>query len=758
MNNSLKYNTESKDRWSSIPLGNGKIGALVQATSNSDLIYLNEDTLWSGDVFDWQNKTAINHLQKTRDLIDAGKYKKAQKESDEMLGVFGQAYMPMARLHIDYKNIDICTDFIRTLDMEKAICNTNFFTNNAEIKREYFVSHEYNALLIKIKSEKAISADFLLESLLKFKTENTNNGLILFGKAPYFVNCYNGDGKNNRYKENVVYEENKGIHFCVKLNIQTDGEIMNNESGECSVLNAKEIVVFVSSANNFKDYKTPIEKSDIDYFSICKKAIDRAVLDGYEKIKTVHTKDFSSFFNRCGIDLGDIPIGIFTPDMFGKNIKPQSAALYFAYGRYLMISSSRKGTEPANLQGIWSTELIPMWAANYTLNCNVQINYWLAEIANLSECHLPLIEMTKELVDDGRKTATYNYNCRGWLAHHNSDLWRITTAMDGNSLWAIWKMGGAWLCCDMFEHYLFTEDKQFLSEIYPVMKECALFFVDFLTENNEGNLVVTPSVSFENSYKTWRGKFYITNDALEDKLIITELFNNTRKAAHILNLDDDYCEVLKEKLNKLSPAKIDKKTGQIVEWHKYFEPVNPAQLAPLWGIMPGTSMDEAKNPELYNACKKLFYTRKPWVNDNCGSWMGAWPTNLAARFKDGETAWFIIKKHLSEEIEENLACNFMTGWECDGNFGVAAGIVEMLIQSHRDYIEILPALPQEWKNGYVHGLCARGGFELDFKWKDGKLTELLIFSKLGNKCNIMINGSKKMCIDTQKNKKYSIKL
>jgi len=725
-----------------IPIGNGTLGGMVYGGIKSDTIKINEETLWSGGPRDLQNHKAIKYLPEIRQLLLDGKNKKAEKLINKtMLGEYNESYMPMGDLVINSNPRGKAENYRRQLDLEKGIVTTNYSINNIEYKKEVFASFPDKAIVVKISASKKGKLNFTtsLTSLLKHKLKVRGNQVILSGNAPkHAYPDYLG-------KIPPVYEDGQGMRFQMNLLVRNKGGVVKHESDKLAVINADEVELILTAATSFNGFdKNPVTEGK-DYKAICEKRIADLEKQDYKELKSRHIKDYSELYGRVSLNLGESAMDTLPINERIKNYKPDKdpelTSLYFQFGRYLLISSSRPGkfAQPANLQGIWSRLLQPGWSANWTLNCNAEINYWGVEIANLSECHLPLIELTKELSVDGAKTAKNMYGAGGWIAHHNADIWRTTSPVGGSGLWAIYQVGSAWLCHHLWEHYEFTLDKEYLHEVYPVMKGAAQFYMDNLQRDEDGFLVTNPSESFENLYKKPDGTTgWACVGATQDMQIIRDLFQNCKLALAELNIDKEFDAKLDDYLSQLLPMRISPTTGRLQEWKDDWKSANrnSGQVAHGWGLAVGNQISPRETPELAEAFTKTLEYRKPWETNECGSWTGSFSAKFWARLEDGQMLQTVFDKHFEQAIFPNLTSNFRGLWEIDGNLGIMSAIAEMLLQSHTGEIVLLPALPSKYPKGEVKGLRARNGFEVDIKWENNELVEAVIYSEHGEECKV----------------------
>ena len=697
------------------PIGNGSLGGMIYGTPKKETICLNEETIWTGKkLYSRDKKEGYKSLTKLRKLLFDGKYIEAEKLVGKKLltkrfptGTF--TYQMLAKLFIERPGFDNVTNYKRELDLNNSVVNTLFEKDGIKYNTKYFSSFPDKVIVIKYTADKKKSINFLAS--IK-RSENT--------KIDLTDNCIH-------FSEQLG--NGIGVKFHSFVNFEVKGGKSYIDNGKIVISKANEVIIRIVAASNYRGGNPE---------QICMQNLKRSLSLSYNKLLKKHINDYRSLFTRLDIQLSNNNGDDLPTDKRLEKVKNGIADNYlteleYQFGRYLLISSSRPGTLPTNLQGIWVEGFRPPWNADYHININIQMNYWLAEKTNLSECHLPFLDFIGDLREMGRITAKETYGCRGFVAHHTSDAWHMTAGF-GRARYGMWPMGAAWCCEHIYSHYAFTEDKEYLKNYaYPILKEASQFFVDFLVPDPETGLLVSgPSVSPENSFYDRNGKMAtISMGPTMDKEIIFELFNNCISASKILNIDKDFRDTLQNKIAQMSPIKIGK-DGRIMEWDKDFKEYEPGHrhISHLYALFPSNQISKTNTPKLFEAAKKTIEYRLSHGGGQTG-WSRAWIINFWARLLEPEKAYqnvlaFQKKSILPNLIDENPVV------QLDGNFGIVSGITEMLMQSQDNEVNILPALPQEWATGSIRGLLARKGFQVDIKWKNNKLEYLTIHSKLGN--------------------------
>ena len=743
MKNKLWYTKPATEWVEALPLGNGRLGSMVFGQISKERIQLNEDTLWTGKPTKNEvNQSVLLDFQEARKLILKGEYKKGEKLiNKKLLGPFSESYAPMGNLYLDFGENIKYEKYVRELDLEKAAVTVKYNVEDVEFIRTVIISKPDDSLIIRLKASKSgminFSANF--DSLLKYKInfEIVNNvcALVLNGKAPiHAVPSYEND------ENPIIYDEEgkEGMNFKILLYPEVLNGKLSIEHGKLKVEAADEVVVKIVAHTSYNGYENEPGLQGKDVNVLCTNSINKLINKTYEKIYLDHIKDYSELFNRVDFQLESTDEAQYKPtderiNRFKEgNNDLDLFTLYFQYGRYLLISSSRPGTQPANLQGIWNEDLRPAWSSNYTTNINVEMNYWPAEVCNLSECHEPLFRMIKEISHTGSDTAKYHYGCKGWTANHNVDLWRLTTPVAKSAEWGYWPMAGAWLCSHIWEHYEFTIDKQFLKEMYPIMKGAAQFLIDFLIETEEGYLVTCPSTSPENNFITkYREKCSVSIASTMDMTLCRNLFGNCIKAINVLKKDFDFADELSNIINKLYPYKIGKH-GQLQEWFKDFDEFETGHrhLSHLFGLYPSNELKYK-----FESAARVSLERRLENGGGHTGWSCAWVISLFARLKDSKKAYEYLKILINKLTFINMF-NVCPPFQIDGNFGGTAAIAEMLLQSNDNSIKLLPALPIEWKKGYIKGLKARGGFEVDIYWQESSVKNIKVRASSDGICKI----------------------
>lgn len=740
------------EKWiEAMPVGNGRLGAMVFGGVDTERLQLNEDTLWSGGPHVYDNPQALEHLEEVRALIKRGQLRKARKLSDKyLLGAppFQQAYQPLGNMYIYFDHKESPTEYLRELDMDKAIVRVRYRLGRVRFTREVFASCPDQVIAIRLEADTPakLSFEVAMDSPHPYSIRRPQDGILsMVGEL--------GPHKGARL---MAPWEGDGLKFEAGVRIVIKGGKFHPAQNRLRVENADSALLLYTAATSYKNY------TDItgDPAAACEGYLSTAAAKSYEQLREAHIKDYHGLFGRVQLDLGGAEAArLPTDERLDAVINGAEDDLFvaqcFHFGRYLLISCSRAGTQPANLQGIWNKNMHPAWGAKWTLNINAEMNYWPAETCNLAECHEPLLRLVEELRAPGRATAGIHYNCRGFVTHHNTDLWRGTAPVDRTST-GMWPMGAAWLSRHLWEHYDFSRDTEYLKRAYPTIKEAAEFFLDYLIEDENGYLVTCPAISFEQGFLRPNGSHgRLCMGPTMDMQILRDLFSHCIEAGEILNIDKTFRQTMTSMRSRLVPTRINEKTGRIPEWSDDREPhsASTGQIAQLWGLNPGDQITPWATPALAAAAKKsLIYRDVPKL----GSWISGTRLNFAARLGEAELAYETLYRHMRGHVASSLMSFFTSDvFQIDGNMGVTAGVAEMILQSHSGLINLLSALPAAWPEGHVRGLRARGGFELDINWKHGKLTEAILRSRAGNSCRIHYSG-KTIELDTDRDRTYRL--
>jgi len=733
----LWYDKPAADWNAALPIGNGTLAAMVFGGPAVERLQLNEGTVWAGSPNNNINPEALENLPKVRELVFANKNLDAMNLASAKIMSntnFGMPYQSMGDLYINFPGHNTYTGYVRDLNIANATASVKYTCKGVTYTREYYSSLTDSVLVVRLRASKpkSISCNLYMSTPhQKYQISDLDGMLTLTGTTE-------------------THERQTGkVRFITQVKPLLKNGRSFVKDNVFFIDKADEATIYISMATNFVNY----HDISADEVEKCTRILNRAYGKEFDKLKARHVAAYQKLFNRVSLDLGTTPQALKPTDVrirdFAKVNDPALAALYFQFGRYLLISCSEPGGQPATLQGLWNEQILPSWDSKYTVNINTEMNYWPSEVTNLSEMSKPLFGMIKDLSVTGREAARQMYDARGWVTHHNTDIWRVTGGID-RAQSGMWPMAGAWLCRHLWEHYQFTGDKAFLLQNYPIMADAARFFVDFLVkEPTHGWLVVCPGSSPENNPKATGGNASTVAGCTMDNQIVFDLFNNVIAATDVLNgglkgifnnSAKAFADTLRNTLSQMPPMQVGQ-YSQLQEWLQDWDDPKDTHrhVSHLFGLYPANQISPYRTPQLFDAARTSLLYR----GDISTGWAMAWRICFWSRLLDGNHAYKILQNQLDLVSAEPKKGGTYTNMFCahppfqiDGNFGCTAAIAEMLLQSHDGFIFVLPALPSVWKNGSVHGLKARGGFEFSITWKDNRVETLQIKSTLGGLCRI----------------------